>query len=276
MPTTWWIFSTRPRTARMRAYISARTGSPEDSDATPRRGYGMARCCHGIARAYGCQISFSPFRLAWPSLPTMMWSCTEMPSGLAISTIDCVIWMSARDGVGSPDGWLCTRMIAVARQLQRALDHLARIDRRVVDRAGLLHLVGDHLVALVEEDARGTAPCRRTPWWCGNSRAPPTMTTAPVRFLTCAAREPARRRLHDLDLGDRGLAQPFDLARAAAGGADTTSANEPNFAISALASGLTSRRGMARNSTSSSSSYSVTASGPASRKRSRSRSRWPR
>ena len=54
------------------------------------------------------------FQVAWPSLPTMMWSCTEMPSGLAISWIDCVIWMSARDGVGSPEGWLCTRMIAVA------------------------------------------------------------------------------------------------------------------------------------------------------------------
>ena len=44
----------------------------------------------------------------------MMWSCTEMPSGFAISTIACVIWISARDGVGSPDGWLCTRMSAVA------------------------------------------------------------------------------------------------------------------------------------------------------------------
>ena len=46
----------------------------------------------------------SPLRLAWPSLPTMMWSCTAMPSGLATSMICCVIWMSARDGVGSPDG----------------------------------------------------------------------------------------------------------------------------------------------------------------------------
>jgi hypothetical protein len=33
------------------------------------------------------QISFSPFMLAWPLLPTMMWSCTEMPSGVAMSTI---------------------------------------------------------------------------------------------------------------------------------------------------------------------------------------------
>ena len=35
---------------------------------------------------------------------TMMWSCTEMPSGAATAMICCVIWMSACDGVGSPDG----------------------------------------------------------------------------------------------------------------------------------------------------------------------------
>ena len=37
-------------------------------------------------------------------------------------------------------------------KLERAADHLARIDRRVVDRAGLLHLVGEELVLLVEEE----------------------------------------------------------------------------------------------------------------------------
>ena len=37
------------------------------------------------------------------------------------------------------------------RQFERALDHFARIDRRVIDRAGLLHLVGDQLIALVEK-----------------------------------------------------------------------------------------------------------------------------
>ena len=36
-------------------------------------------------------------------------------------------------------------------QLERALDHFARIDRGVIDRARLLHLVGDQLVAFVEE-----------------------------------------------------------------------------------------------------------------------------
>ncbi len=37
------------------------------------------------------------------------------------------------------------------RKLQRPLDHLARIDRRMVDGADLLQFVGDQLVALVEE-----------------------------------------------------------------------------------------------------------------------------
>src|SRR5216683_1296523 len=31
-----------------------------------------------------------------------------MPSGPAMSMLAFVIWISARDGVGSPEGWLCT------------------------------------------------------------------------------------------------------------------------------------------------------------------------
>src|SRR5262249_7012222 len=50
------------------------------------------------------QISRSPFKLACPSLPTMMWSCTAMPSGFATSMIALVMSMSAREGVGSPLG----------------------------------------------------------------------------------------------------------------------------------------------------------------------------
>src|ERR1700756_5148105 len=83
----------------------------------------------------------------------MMWSCTAMPSGRATSTIALVISMSAREGVGSPEGWLCTRMTAV--ELERALDHFAGIDRRVIDGAGLILLVGDEVVSLVEkQDAK--------------------------------------------------------------------------------------------------------------------------
>lgn len=42
--------------------------------------------------------------LAWPDLPMMMWSWTAMPSGFAVSTMVFVISISAREGVGSPDG----------------------------------------------------------------------------------------------------------------------------------------------------------------------------
>ena len=37
------------------------------------------------------------------------------------------------------------------RQLQRALDHFARINRSMIDGADLLHFVGDELIALVEK-----------------------------------------------------------------------------------------------------------------------------
>jgi hypothetical protein len=41
------------------------------------------------------------------------------------------------------------------RKLQRAFDQLARVDRRMIDRPLLLHLVGDQVVALVEkQDAK--------------------------------------------------------------------------------------------------------------------------
>lgn len=50
------------------------------------------------------QISFRPFKLACPFLPTMMWSCTAIPSGFATSITDRVICTSACDGVGSPLG----------------------------------------------------------------------------------------------------------------------------------------------------------------------------
>ena len=43
----------------------------------------------------GCQNSFSPLRLTCPSRPTMMWSWTAMPSGLATSAISFVMRISA-------------------------------------------------------------------------------------------------------------------------------------------------------------------------------------
>ena len=56
------------------------------------------------------QISRIPRGLACPLLPTMMWSCTAIPSGFAISMIALVIWMSVCDGEGSPEGWLWLRI----------------------------------------------------------------------------------------------------------------------------------------------------------------------
>src|SRR4029077_15388860 len=52
-----------------------------------------------LMRATSDQISFNPLKLACPSLPTMMWSCTAMPKGRAASTIMRVISMPARDGL---------------------------------------------------------------------------------------------------------------------------------------------------------------------------------
>ena len=49
-------------------------------------------------------ISFNPFKLACPFFPTMMWSCTEMPSGAAMPMVAFVMYISACDGVGSPEG----------------------------------------------------------------------------------------------------------------------------------------------------------------------------
>ena len=50
------------------------------------------------------------------------------------------------------------------RQLQRPLHNLAHIDRGVVNGALLLHLIGDHLIALVEEQ---DAELRQVPVFIG-------------------------------------------------------------------------------------------------------------
>src|SRR5690606_4762962 len=60
------------------------------------------------------QMSRSPFIEACPDLPMMMWSWTVMPRGFATSMIWRVICTSAVEGAGSPEGWLWTRMSAVA------------------------------------------------------------------------------------------------------------------------------------------------------------------
>ena len=79
--------------------------------------------------------------------------------GCGAATICFVMSMSAREGVGSPEGWLCTRMMARGGQLQRALHHLAHVDRRVVDGA---------LAAAPRRRSAGSS-CRGT--GCGTARA---------------------------------------------------------------------------------------------------------
>jgi len=44
------------------------------------------------------------------------------PSGCATSMIDFVIWMSAREGVGSPEGWLCITSFGRRRVMDQVFD----------------------------------------------------------------------------------------------------------------------------------------------------------
>ncbi len=52
-------------------------------------------------------FAYSPF-------PTTTWSCSVIASAAAAAATSRVIAMSSRDGSGSPLGWLCARITAVA------------------------------------------------------------------------------------------------------------------------------------------------------------------
>ena len=54
----------------------------------------------------------------------MIWSCTDIPSGPAMSMMDLVTWISARDGVGRT-GLLAGFMLWVAGWLAPALGQVA-------------------------------------------------------------------------------------------------------------------------------------------------------
>ena len=125
----------------------------------------MAAICglkNGIGKLDRVQISFSPFRLAWPSLPTMMWSCTEIPSGFGHRD-DLLRHLN----VGARWCRIAGRVIVHqnnrrSRKFERPFDHFARINRRVVHRSDLLRFVGDELITLVEkEDAKFFAVRKR-------------------------------------------------------------------------------------------------------------------
>jgi hypothetical protein len=89
----------------------------------------------------------------------------------------------------------------------------------MIDGAGLLHFVGDERIALVEK------------------QYPELLAAACTIFNSVMPAPPS----------------PFTSASSASGAA-MTSAKEPNFANRVLASGLTSRRGSARNNNNSNSS----------------------
>ena len=99
------------------------------------------------------------------------------------------------------------------RKLERPFDDLARIDRCVIDRTGLLHFVGNQLVALVEKKDAELFPLGE-----GLGAAAIVEHGRPGRecrpFFNLAAQQPTRRRLHDLDFGDAGLAEALDFGKA--------------------------------------------------------------
>jgi len=84
----------------------------------------------------------------------------------------------------------------------------------VVDRAGLLHLIGNELVALVEKQDAELLPLGE----CHGGAAIVEHTRARRQhrpFLHLSAGEPAGRRVHDLQFGDHRLADALDLAKPA-------------------------------------------------------------
>ena len=98
-------------------------------------------------------------------------------------------------------------------EFERTLDHLARVDRRVIDGALLLLLVGNELVLLVEEqDAQRLFVGERH----GSAaivehRGPRREHSAALQF---GARHALGGGLDDLELGDRGFPDAVDLAQA--------------------------------------------------------------
>lgn len=64
-----------------------------------------------------------------PSEATTMWSITRMSSDFAAAASRHVICLSAELGVGSPEGWLCTIISALAP---------SSIDRRMISRGSIV------------------------------------------------------------------------------------------------------------------------------------------
>src|SRR5260370_31498473 len=95
-------------------------------------------------------------------------------------------------------------------EFERALDHLARIDRGVIDGAGLMLLVGDQGGTLVEEQNSEVLLALE-----GHGGPTIVQHVRPRRqhlaLFDLAAHEAIGCRLHDLEFGDGGLSQTVHL-----------------------------------------------------------------
>ena len=83
------------------------------------------------------------------------------------------------------------------RKLQRSFHHFARIDRGVIDRAGLLHFIGDQRILLVEKQDADVFPsldfCCRFKWLRKTSPKRPLRVPYDVFFFRFVMRSWATR-----------------------------------------------------------------------------------
>jgi hypothetical protein len=120
----------------------------------------------------------------------------------------------------------------------------------MIDGANLLQFIGDELVAFVEEQhAKLLADGEGLHGTAISSTLDHDDSTG--RFFTAPRKNRAAAACTILNSVIAESPSPL-TSTSRASGAAITSANEPNFSSSVLASGLTSRRGSARNSSSSS------------------------
>src|SRR4051794_26566850 len=95
-------------------------------------------------------------------------------------------------------------------EVEGAAHDFTRINRRVIDRAATLHLIGDQAIALVEEkNAEFLALGQRYAAAIIENIAERGKLLAATQR---AAHEPSRRRLDDFKFGDLCFAEPIDFA----------------------------------------------------------------
>ena len=187
------------------------------------------------------------------SLPTIRWSCSVDAQRLA----------GIPDPRGHLDVGLAGRRIAGGVvvdedqrrgvQLERPLDHLARVDRHVIDGAARLFLVRDRGCSCGRERGCGTARSRGAPWWCGSSRAARTSSRSPAGASRATATGAARLPRQASAAGSPPVPTPGTVSRRSRR-ADSTPLKSPKVSRRRRASGFMSCRGIAPNRISSSSS----------------------